>query len=498
MNTKIITKQDIRKLEITILILIAIPITLFALRQIQNLRPKAVDTYGRIVVNPGNSNQQIGNMFTMILSLKESVDAADLIIGYDATKMTVEAVPQTVEGLTTHINSNTPNGENSTIVLSFLRANDINPVNLGNGQTVALLNITPQATGTAVITLRSTTLVAADGTNVTGITIPDGGLVIGNYTFQTPPTPTPTSLPTPTPTSSPATPTPTPTTAPTFTPTPTITINPVNWRTNHVSLTASNFYITANSHKYFANNSSVYINSDPGNSGYTTLELAWTENGTEMRLYIYFHADGTNSWSPEIRTYNGLNPGEWVYYTGGLFFKTFLGTAYTNPQWNLYADTNNPTLNNIHFENLTIQAFINSPTSTPTITPAPTTTVTPTINPTATPTTIPTATPTRIPTPTVTATPTPLISPTVTPPPFRLLALEIGMNRVKIFNFITEFFNQHFNNNDCPTVSHKDKMWKPYVADYNNITIAITEIAQFTDHSFIRCKHPVDITGWGF
>jgi len=314
MNTKIITKQDIRKIEITILLLIAIPVTLFALRQFQNLRPKAVDTYGRIIVNPGNSNQQVGNMFTMILSLKGSIDATDLIIDYDATKMTVEAVPQTVEGLTTRINSNTKNGENSTIVLSFLRANDINPVNLGNGQTVALLNITPQATGTTVITLKSTTLVAADGVNVTGITIPDSGLVIGNYTFQTPPTPTPTSLSTPT---------------PTMIPTPTVT-------------------------------------------------------------------------------------------------------------------------------------------------------------------------PTQTPTPTVTPTPTPVISPTITPPPFQLLALTTGINRVKIFNFITQFFNQHFNRNDCPAVSRKDKMWKPYVADYNNITIAITEIAPFTDQSFIKCKHPVDITGGGF
>lgn len=379
MNTKIINKQDIRKLEITILLLIAIPITLFALKQIQNLRPKAVDTYGRIVVNPGNSNQQVGNMFTMILSLKGSVDAADLIIGYDATKITVETAPQAIKGLTTRINSNTPNGENSTIVLSFLRANDLNPVDLGNGQTVALLNITPQATGMTVIVLKSTTLVAANGTNVTGITLPDSGLVIGNYSFQTPPTPIPTSLPTPTPTSSPITPT--PTLIPTATLTPTVTPTAI---------------------------------------------------------------------------------------------PTIIPTSTVTPQ----------------------------PSATPAVTVTPTRipSATPTIQPTATPTRTPspTITPTRTPTPIVTVTPTPVISPTITPPPFRLLTLEIGMNRVKIFNFITQFFNQHFNHNDCPTVSHKDKIWKPYVADYNNITIAITEIAPFTDHSFIKCKHPVDITGWGF
>lgn len=186
--------------------------------------------------------------------------------------------------------------------------------------------------------------------------------------------------------------------------------NPISYKTDQVSLQADNFYITANGQKYFANNNSVRVHSDPGNPGYTTLEVKWMENGKEMRLYMYFYADGTYWWSPEIRTYNGQVPGNWIYYTGGLFFRNFLGYAYQAPEWNLYADMNNPYVSNIHFENLKIQAFLNRPTVTPS----------PTIHPTITPTVIPSPTPTVTIKPTVTPTMTPrptIVPPTATPTP---------------------------------------------------------------------------------
>lgn len=173
------------------------------------------------------------------------------------------------------------------------------------------------------------------------------------------------------------------------TPTPALPLNPVAWKTEQVSLQADDFYITANGQKYYAKGGPVSVHSDPGNSTYTTLELHWQENGKEMRLYLYFKADSTYWWSPEIRTYNGKQPGDWITYTGGLFFRNWLGYTYSAPSWNLYSDMNNPELNNIHFGNLKIQAFLNrslpiTPTSTiilkPTSTPTPVTCQTKTIS----------------------------------------------------------------------------------------------------------------------
>jgi len=154
--------------------------------------------------------------------------------------------------------------------------------------------------------------------------------------------------------------------------------NPVNWRTNSVSLQADDFYITANGEKYFARVNPISIQSDPGNSTYTTLELIWQERNKEMRLFIYFNANEREWWSPEIRTYNGRDPADWIFYTGGYFFRSPLGQQYSAPEWNLYSDINNPELNNIHFKNLRIQAFLNyrqtspTPTLSPTNTPSPT------------------------------------------------------------------------------------------------------------------------------
>ena len=40
-----------------------------------------------------------------------------------------------------------------------------------------------------------------------------------------------------------------------------------------------------------------------------------------MRLQFYFTGNRTHWWVDEIRTFNGQDPGNWIYYTG-TFFKT--------------------------------------------------------------------------------------------------------------------------------------------------------------------------------
>lgn len=102
--------------------------------------------------------------------------------------------------------------------------------------------------------------------------------------------------------------------------------HPVSWQMSTVSLTACDFSLIADGQTY-TSNSSVDIHSDPGDPTYTTLELIWTEHAREMRYFIYFTADATRWWSNEMRTYNGQNPGDWLYYEG-TFAPSRIGSAF--------------------------------------------------------------------------------------------------------------------------------------------------------------------------
>lgn len=134
-------------------------------------------------------------------------------------------------------------------------------------------------------------------------------------------------------------------------------LNPVSWSTNRVSLEAENFYLVAEGDTFYANVQNVDVSSDPGDSEYCTLELTWQENGVEMRLFMYFMADGTNWWSDEMRTYDGEFYGDWIYYYGE-FFKSNLGTAYTGSVE--FEDDSDTLMGIIHFDDLTLQAFLNN------------------------------------------------------------------------------------------------------------------------------------------
>lgn len=153
--------------------------------------------------------------------------------------------------------------------------------------------------------------------------------------------------------------------------------NKVSWKTDNVSLEADDFYIEANNQKFLGkpeSGSTIQIHSDPGNPNYTTLELIWKENGVEMRLFMYFNADGTNWWSPEVRTYNGAPQGDWVYYVGGKtpevplkMFDRPLGRAYIGdfdlrqPVMGLVCTTEFcPSSPRVHFGNLRLMAFANN------------------------------------------------------------------------------------------------------------------------------------------
>ncbi len=137
-------------------------------------------------------------------------------------------------------------------------------------------------------------------------------------------------------------------------PAPTPVNNAVNWNTQYVALSATNFYINIDGNNLFTGNSELIVTSDPGDDNYTSLEATWQENGTEMRLFMYFNLDSFNNWRvTEVRTYDGENPGEWLYYDG------FEGNSKGNPlsanNFNLISSDNRGF---IHFENLSLQPFL--------------------------------------------------------------------------------------------------------------------------------------------
>ena len=86
-----------------------------------------------------------------------------------------------------------------------------------------------------------------------------------------------------------------------------------DWATGVVTLEANTVAIHVGD-KAFSPPADAALHSDPGSSTYRTLEMSWSEQGIEMRLNIYLAADDSNWWVSEIRTYDGLTPGNWIYY----------------------------------------------------------------------------------------------------------------------------------------------------------------------------------------
>jgi hypothetical protein len=132
---------------------------------------------------------------------------------------------------------------------------------------------------------------------------------------------------------------------------------PLHLATRQVRLAADAMSIEAGGRHFTAGGSAVELNSDPGTPDkYTTIELVWTEGGTEMRLNIYFTSDGRDWWANEIRTSDGGSPGDWIEYTG-TFFRAPLGRAFVG-NVDLRADDGHGRLK---FSNLQLQPFLPAP-----------------------------------------------------------------------------------------------------------------------------------------
>ena len=131
----------------------------------------------------------------------------------------------------------------------------------------------------------------------------------------------------------------------------------VSWDAGHVSLQADDFYIEVGGVKYVANVETIDVDGDPGSDDYQSLELEWGENGTTMRLYIYLQASGGEWWSDEIRTYDGSDDGEWIYYYGE-FFKSPLGTSFDGNIDLTSSESDSDIDGKLHFTGLRLTAFL--------------------------------------------------------------------------------------------------------------------------------------------
>lgn len=100
----------------------------------------------------------------------------------------------------------------------------------------------------------------------------------------------------------------------------------ISIRTPQVELEAESITVAVNG-RTFQPSGDGDVTSDPGDAGYTTLEMTWFEDGIEMRINLYFAADATHWWITEMRTYDGRNPGEWITQVGD-GYRTPRGQAY--------------------------------------------------------------------------------------------------------------------------------------------------------------------------
>lgn len=105
---------------------------------------------------------------------------------------------------------------------------------------------------------------------------------------------------------------------------------PVHWTTEVVDLSAEDLWLQVGGQVVVPpDDNQIQVHSDPGDAGYWTLEIAWMAGQVEMRINLYFSADGETWRIHEARIYDGRIPGEWLELRGASIASTPLGTAFT-------------------------------------------------------------------------------------------------------------------------------------------------------------------------
>lgn len=143
-------------------------------------------------------------------------------------------------------------------------------------------------------------------------------------------------------------------------------INPISFRTDYAFWKAGNFYIQVDEKRFYGDSATLKLSSDSPDSGdpnYTTLEATWYEDNIEMRMFMYFSYTPGQFWRlTELRTYDGTNKNEWVFYKttdkNGNLVQHFLGEDYNNQgPLKIYGSSENGENALIFAEDVSIQAF---------------------------------------------------------------------------------------------------------------------------------------------
>ena len=139
--------------------------------------------------------------------------------------------------------------------------------------------------------------------------------------------------------------------------------NPINWSSQKVSLTADNFYLDVGEKRFFFKpdpNTGILIGPSLGveSENFTSLGVSWREHGIDMKVSFYFNNDNEKWWLSEMKTFNGLMPGEWISYGNINGVSGVLGDKFIAKNINLYS-TSTIYKGAVYFENLILQPFIN-------------------------------------------------------------------------------------------------------------------------------------------
>lgn len=168
------------------------------------------------------------------------------------------------------------------------------------------------------------------------------------------------------------------------TPTPISQQHPIDVSTPYVALKADNFYVEYLGQQYYFDPSTLVqpINSDPGSSTYTTLEMKWVNQGKWLDLNFYFTKEPDNTWSISgirfIPSSSSTDTGQYFLIGSSDSTHTFsMGNApltgvtgtYTNTSIgrSMYISATNPYPSAfVYFSNISLTPFLVEASPTPT------------------------------------------------------------------------------------------------------------------------------------
>ncbi len=219
-------RRKILLLILGLILLLSIPLTIYLVRQQQEIRSRATGQEVSFQLSPQTANAIVNDTLPVAISLANSagynITGVDFTLTFDSDILeALSFQPNTT--LNTVIINNPPNNNNGTfrfvVVDTSANQNTQNPLSLGT------ITFKAKQVGTATVGFQNNQVTALGNDNL----LPVGTNTVGSYTVALAPTATPTPLPTATPSPTPiptATPTLTPTPRPTNTPTPTPTSTP--------------------------------------------------------------------------------------------------------------------------------------------------------------------------------------------------------------------------------------------------------------------------------